>query len=176
MPAEIRRQPRRLCLPRACEPRRAAAVALAGTAVWAPGALRPTWPGVLLPIPPLPDARRSSQGLALRGQAGSTEFFRGRPRATLGSNGSYLGPTLRLHRGNDVEVSVTNALREDTTMHWHGLLVPGHLDGGPHQNIRPGQAWRPVLPVRQPAATPSTTRTCTGAPPNRSTSGWPACS
>ena len=72
---------------------------------------------------------------------------------TLGYSGSYLGPTLRVHRGDEVEMAVTNALGEDTTVHWHGLLVPGELDGGPHQTIRPGSTWRPVLPIRQPAAT-----------------------
>lgn len=50
-------------------------------------------------------------------------------------------------------VAVSNSLGEDTTIHWHGLLIPGELDGGPHQHIRPGETWRPVLPIRQPAAT-----------------------
>jgi FtsP/CotA-like multicopper oxidase with cupredoxin domain len=44
-------------------------------------------------------------------------------------------------------------LAEATTVHWHGLIVPAQLDGGPHQLIAPGATWRPVLPVRQPAAT-----------------------
>lgn len=50
-------------------------------------------------------------------------------------------------------MAVTNALEVDTTVHWHGLLIPGELDGGPHQIIRPGATWRPTLPIRQPAAT-----------------------
>ncbi len=50
-------------------------------------------------------------------------------------------------------MAVTNALGDGTTVHWHGLLVPAEVDGGPHQLIRPGTTWRPVLPVRQPAAT-----------------------
>lgn len=80
-------------------------------------------------------------------------FFPGRESDTLGYNGSYLGPTIRVHRGDEVEIAVTNALSEDTTVHWHGLIIPGELDGGPHQIIRPGDAWRPALPIRQPAAT-----------------------
>jgi FtsP/CotA-like multicopper oxidase with cupredoxin domain len=39
------------------------------------------------------------------------------------------------------------------SVHWHGLLVPGDLDGGPHQIIAPGAAWQPRLPVDQPPAT-----------------------
>jgi cuproxidase len=46
-----------------------------------------------------------------------------------------------------------NALDAATTVHWYGLLVPGHLDGGPQQLIRRGGTWRPVLKIDQPAAT-----------------------
>lgn len=106
-----------------------------------------------LPIPRLLDARAMGQVVNLRAQAGKTFFYPGRSSATLGYNGGYLGPTLRVHRGDDVGVGVTNNLQADTTVHWHGLLVPGELDGGPHQVISPGATWRPTLPIRQPAAT-----------------------
>lgn len=106
-----------------------------------------------LPVPRLLDARQQGQAISLVAQTGETVFFPGQPSATLGYNGSYLGPTLRVHRGDDVRVAVTNRLSADTTVHWHGLLVPGELDGGPHQVIAPGATWRPTLPVRQPAAT-----------------------
>lgn len=106
-----------------------------------------------LKIPPLIDARTKSNAVALHAQVGTTEFFPGRSSATLGYNGSNLGPTIRVHQGDDVEIAVTNALNEDTTVHWHGLLIPAELDGGPHQLIQPTNTWRPVLPIRQPAAT-----------------------
>jgi len=38
-------------------------------------------------------------------------------------------------------------------VHWHGLLVPGDVDGGPHQPIKPGDVRRLVLKIDQPAAT-----------------------
>jgi len=106
-----------------------------------------------LRIPPMLDARKEGQSISLKVQAGRTAFFPGRDSATLGYNGSYLGPTIRLHRGDEVQIAVANALDRDTTVHWHGLIIPGELDGGPHQLIRPGETWRPALPVRQPAAT-----------------------
>lgn len=106
-----------------------------------------------LKIPPLLDARATSGELTLRVQAGRTEFYPGRYSNTLGYNGSYLGPTIRVRRGDSVQVSVRNDLAETTTVHWHGLLIPGPLDGGPHQPIAPGQTWRPLLPIDQPAAT-----------------------
>tara|TARA_R110000850_G_scaffold260811_1_gene388403 strand:- start:100947 stop:102467 length:1521 start_codon:yes stop_codon:yes gene_type:complete len=106
-----------------------------------------------LKIPELIDARSQGQSIALTAQAGKRSFFSDRESLTLGYNGSYLGPTLRVHRGDEVEVAVTNSLRENTTVHWHGLLIPGEFDGGPHQIIRPGTTWRPVLKINQPAAT-----------------------
>ena len=106
-----------------------------------------------LRIPELLDARKQANAVSLQVQAGATEFFPGRASQTLGYNGSYLGPTIRVNRGDEVEIAVSNALKEDTTVHWHGLLIPAELDGGPHQLIRPGVTWRPRLPIRQPAAT-----------------------
>ncbi|WP_291850759.1 multicopper oxidase domain-containing protein [Bradyrhizobium sp.] len=106
-----------------------------------------------LRIPPLVDARKEGNAVALRVQAGATEFFPGRASASLGYSGGYLGPSIRIYRGDNVEIAVTNTLKEDTTVHWHGLLIPAELDGGPHQIIVPGDTWRPRLPIRQPAAT-----------------------
>lgn len=106
-----------------------------------------------LKIPPLLDARASGGSASLRVQAGTTEFYSGKFSETLGYNGSYLGPTIRVRRGDSVQINVRNDLAETTTVHWHGLIVPGPLDGGPHQPISSGQTWRPLLPIDQPAAT-----------------------
>lgn len=106
-----------------------------------------------LKIPPLLDARSSGGSVSLRVQSGTTEFYPGRFSNTLGYNGSYLGPTIRVRRGDSVQIEVKNELNETTTVHWHGLLIPGPLDGGPHQPIAAGQTWRPLLPIDQPAAT-----------------------
>lgn len=106
-----------------------------------------------LKIPPLLDARKHGNSVALTVETGKTEFYAERASRTLGYNGAYLGPTLRVYRNDDVEMFVTNQLAEDTTVHWHGLLIPGELDGGPHQIIRTGETWRPVLPIRQAGAT-----------------------
>jgi FtsP/CotA-like multicopper oxidase with cupredoxin domain len=104
-----------------------------------------------LPVPPLLDA--AAGPLQLDAQPGLTRLAAGVPSATAGYNGSFLGPTLRLHSGRDAQVVVRNRLPEPTTVHWHGLLVPAAVDGGPHNEIAPEGTWRPVLPVRQPAAT-----------------------
>ena len=64
-----------------------------------------------------------------------------------------LGPTLRLKTGASVAISVTNALGEVTTTHWHGGDVPAEDDGGPHSPIEPGATWIADFEVIQPAAT-----------------------
>ncbi len=84
---------------------------------------------------------------------GETEFIEGLKTDTLGYNGSYLGPILRIKRGEKVNISVKNQLEVPTTLHWHGLLVDGEQDGGPLQGIEPKQSWNPSFIVNQPAAT-----------------------
>ena len=108
--------------------------------------------GEHLTYPPLLDATRS-QRFRLWAQAGKTRFNGGATTDTLGYNQDYLGPTLRLMTGADTQAEVENQLRAAVSAHWHGLLVPGDVDGGPHQAIAPGQSWRPVLSLDQPPAT-----------------------
>jgi FtsP/CotA-like multicopper oxidase with cupredoxin domain len=76
-----------------------------------------------------------------------------RPASRAASNGPSLGPVLRLHRGDEVEIAVANAMPDLTAVHWHGLLIPAESDGGPHQVVQPGTTWRPRLKIDQPAAT-----------------------
>lgn len=105
-----------------------------------------------LPIPPLLEGS-ADRPVDLAAQGGTTEFFAGRASPTAGYNGSFLGPTIRMRSGTEVPVRVRNELAEPTTVHWHGLLIPAAVDGGPHNEIAPGAEWSPVLPVRQPAMT-----------------------
>jgi FtsP/CotA-like multicopper oxidase with cupredoxin domain len=51
----------------------------------------------------------------------------------------YLGPTIRLRRGQRVRAELHNGLSEDTTVHWHGLHVPPVVDGQPRHPIEPGE-------------------------------------
>jgi blue copper oxidase len=90
---------------------------------------------------------------ALDAGAGQTEFVPGIKSATAGFNQSYLGPVIRVRSGQEVAAAVTNRLAESVAIHWHGLVIPGEVDGGPHQAIPPGDTWRPTLPITQPPAT-----------------------
>jgi blue copper oxidase len=89
----------------------------------------------------------------LRLQTGTTELIPGQKTKTWGANGSYLGPTLRASRGDEVRINVHNGLPETTTVHWHGMHLPAAADGGPHQMIEPGTTWSPEWRIDQPAAT-----------------------
>ncbi len=83
---------------------------------------------------------------------GRREFLPGKETRTAGVNGPFLGPTLRLRRGEDVDLTVQNNLDEMTTMHWHGMHVPARMDGTPHQRIEPGESWTASFQVDQEAA------------------------
>lgn len=66
--------------------------------------------------------------------------FAGKSATTWGYNGNLLGPAVKLQRGKAVTVDIYNQLTEETTLHWHGLEVPGEVDGGPQGIIPPWQA------------------------------------
>lgn len=105
-----------------------------------------------LPIPPLLEPGVDGR-CTLRVQHGETEIVSGLTTATWGFNGAILGPTLRASRGKRVRVHVDNTLDELTTVHWHGMILPANMDGGPHQPIVAGGSWEPEWIIDQPAAT-----------------------
>lgn len=67
-------------------------------------------------------------------------------------NGTVPGPLVRLREGRDAILRVTNELKEDTSIHWHGLLLPPGMDGVPgvsFAGIKPGETFTYRFPVRQ---------------------------
>ena len=111
-----------------------------------------TVPRRRLPIPELLEFHNEG-AVELTMQAGECELVQGLKTPTWGFNGSYLGPTVRLRRGQDVPFLYRNELTEPIAVHGHGLHVPGDVDGGPQQLIAPGESWAPTLPIRQQACT-----------------------
>ena len=76
----------------------------------------------------------------------------GRAGHAVTINGTVPGPLLRLKEGQDVRLSVKNELAEDTSIHWHGLLVPFQMDGVPgvtFPGIKPGQTFVYEFPIKQ---------------------------
>ncbi len=109
-----------------------------------------------LPLVSLDDGLVDAGGVrkfSLTAQRGKTQFQSGVETNTLGYNGSLLGPALKLRRGEKTEIRVQNQLGEATTAHWHGLMLPADMDGGPHQDIAPGAEWTASFTVANPAST-----------------------
>lgn len=68
-------------------------------------------------------------------------------------NGSFPAPTLYWTEGEDVVVHVTNHLNEPSSVHWHGILLPGYMDGvkglNNYPGIEPGETFSYRFTVRQ---------------------------
>ncbi len=73
-------------------------------------------------------------------------------RKGVGYNGKSPGPVLRFKEGEQVTINVTNNLDEATSIHWHGLIVPFEMDGGPgisFDGIAPGETFTYKFPIKQ---------------------------
>ena len=67
-------------------------------------------------------------------------------------NGTLPGPLLRFKEGGDALIRVSNGLREDTSIHWHGVLVPNPMDGVPgvsFAGIPAGETFTYRFPLKQ---------------------------
>ncbi|MDX8127589.1 copper resistance system multicopper oxidase [Methylomonas sp. OY6] len=61
-------------------------------------------------------------------------------------------PTLHWREGEDVTLEVTNLLKESTSIHWHGIILPYQMDGVPgisFDGIEPGQTFTYQFKVKQ---------------------------
>ena len=78
--------------------------------------------------------------------------FTGSPRMATTINGSIPAPTLRFREGDTVTIRVTNRLAEETSIHWHGILLPYQMDGVPgisFNGIPPGETFTYRFKVQQ---------------------------
>jgi len=107
----------------------------------------------IIALDPGVDDGSGGRRFSLVAQRGSSQLLSGIDTPTLGYNGALLGPALRLRSGERTTIRVRNDLDEVTTAHWHGLVVPSNVDGGPHQPIAPGASWEASFTVTNPAST-----------------------
>ena len=115
--------------------------------------LRPAW------------AHSASQGVATKAEGTlSGEEIRlvvdrtrfsvdGRPGHAVAINGTIPAPLIRLEEGQNVRLTVENRLKdEDTSIHWHGFILPFQMDGVPgisFPGIRPGTSFTYEFPIKQ---------------------------
>ncbi|MCB2046848.1 MAG: copper resistance system multicopper oxidase [Novosphingobium sp.] len=74
----------------------------------------------------------------------------GRSGHAVTVNGTLPGPLIRLREGQNVRLSVSNRLAEQSSIHWHGILLPFQMDGVPgvsFPGIDPGQTYDYEFPV-----------------------------
>jgi len=113
---------------------------------WLPAWAQTVSPGIVRPLPTL-----SGNDITLR-IARMTMVLDGRKSNAIGVNGTVPAPLLRLREGQTVRLNVINDLDEDSSIHWHGLLVPAQFDGVPgvsFPGIKPRSSFLYEFPVRQ---------------------------
>jgi CopA family copper-resistance protein len=125
------------------------AALVAGAGLSIPG-LFPVWarsgtPGLGPDMPTL-----TGEDIALT--IGNSELtVGGRTGHAVTINGTIPAPLIRLREGQNVRIAITNTLDEDTSIHWHGVLVPFQMDGVPgvsFPGIRPGETFVYEFPIR----------------------------
>ncbi|WP_454885852.1 copper resistance system multicopper oxidase [Sphingomonas oryzagri] len=127
---------------------RGAALAGGGLAL---SAFMPAWAqtnsaGITTPLPTV-----TGNDITLR-IARQTIMIDGRPSKAIGINGTVPAPLIRLREGHNVRLNVINDLDEDSSIHWHGLLVPPQFDGVPgisFPGIKARSSYLYEFPIKQ---------------------------
>lgn len=125
------------------------ASALGGTAAFAsffPAWAQPVSKGIVRPLPTL-----SGEDIHLK-IAHHTMMIDGLESHAIGINGTVPAPLIRLREGQKVRLHVENNLDEDSSIHWHGLILPFHMDGVPglsFPGIKPRSTFVYEFPIIQ---------------------------
>jgi FtsP/CotA-like multicopper oxidase with cupredoxin domain len=111
-------------------------------------------PDAAAPAPPLPEVQGPALAEDINPDARIVEVnlnaSKQRVRLADGAtvemyayNGQVPGPMIHARQGDTIIVHFTNALDEDTTIHWHGLRIPADMDGSPRIQapVRPGETF-----------------------------------
>jgi len=126
----------------------------AGMAGATAAGLGQAWPAWAQPVAPgftdtLPE--ESGEDIHLR-IAHRMMRIDGRARHAIGINGHATAPILRLREGQTVRIQVDNDLDEETSLHWHGLILPFQMDGVPgisFPGIAPRSSFTYEFPIVQ---------------------------
>ena len=101
----------------------------------------------------LPADMPTLTGEEIRLSIGRTMFrVGGRMGHAITVNGALPAPLIRLREGQNLRVLVENELDEDSSIHWHGLLLPFQMDGVPgisFPGIKPGATFTYEFPIKQ---------------------------
>ncbi|MGQ2935318.1 MAG: copper resistance system multicopper oxidase [Sphingopyxis sp.] len=120
--------------------------AAAAMAAWFPAWAQPVSPGITAPLPTV-----SGNDITLR-IARQTMRIDGKLSRAIGINGTVPAPLVRLKEGQTAKLTVVNDLDEDSSIHWHGLILPFQMDGVPgvsFPGIKPRSKFIYEFPVVQ---------------------------
>ena len=120
--------------------------AVAGLAAWFPAWAQPVSAGIVAPLPTV-----SGNDITLR-IARQTMRVDGKVSRAIGINGTVPAPLVRLKEGQTAKLTVVNDLDEDSSIHWHGLILPFQMDGVPgvsFPGIKPRSTFVYEFPVVQ---------------------------
>ena len=120
--------------------------ALAALASWYPAWAQPVSAGRVSTLPTV-----SGNDIRLR-IARQTMRVDGKASRAIGINGTIPGPLVRLREGQQARLTVINDLDEDSSIHWHGLILPFQMDGVPgvsFPGIKPRSTFVYEFPVVQ---------------------------
>jgi CopA family copper-resistance protein len=120
--------------------------AAAAAAAWFPAWAQPVSPGIVAPLPTV-----SGNDITLR-IARQTMRIDGKLSRAIGINGTVPAPLVRLKEGQTAKLTVVNDLDEDSSIHWHGLILPFQMDGVPgvsFPGIKPRSKFVYEFPVVQ---------------------------
>jgi len=118
----------------------------AALASWFPAWAQPVSPGIASTLPTV-----SGSDITLR-IARQTMRVDGKVSRAIGINGTVPAPLVRLTEGQQARLTVVNDLDEDSSIHWHGLILPFHMDGVPgvsFPGIKPKSTFVYEFPVVQ---------------------------
>lgn len=79
-------------------------------------------------------------------------FAKGKLKPAIAINGTIPAPTLYFTEGDTAIIYVNNKMKEETSIHWHGLLLPNVADGVPYLTtppIEPGSTYTFSFPIIQ---------------------------
>jgi CopA family copper-resistance protein len=119
---------------------------VAALAPWFPAWAQPISSGIIAPLPMV-----SGQDISLR-IARQTMRVDGKVSRAIGVNGTVPAPLIRLKEGQTARLTVINDLDEDSSIHWHGLILPFQMDGVPgvsFPGIKPRSQFVYEFPVVQ---------------------------
>lgn len=111
-------------------------------------------PDVALRLTAAPRRAQLRPGAPTRLWSYRASVLHGDPAAVADLAGNtYLGPVLRLRRGQRLRVDFENRLDEPSIVHWHGLIDPADMDGHPRDAVPPGGHYRYDFTIRNHAGT-----------------------